>query len=85
MWFNRVKYFKTNKFQKEKNMATKKTDQPLSSKEKEMEIIENWRLLFKWLFIFGALSRGGLADKIIRDAGRLNGLRGQSAIRAGKE
>ena len=35
--------------------------------------------------IHSALSRGGLADKIIRDAGRLNGLRGQSAIRAGKE
>ncbi|WBU56402.1 RNA-binding protein [Paracoccus sediminicola] len=35
--------------------------------------------------IHSALSKGGLADKIIRDAGRLNGLRGQSAIRAGKE
>ncbi len=35
--------------------------------------------------IHSALSRGGLADKVIRDAGRLNGLRGQSAIRAGKE
>ena len=35
--------------------------------------------------IHSALSRGGLADKIIRDAGRLNGLRGQSAVRAGKE
>ncbi|WBU52773.1 RNA-binding protein [Paracoccus sp. SCSIO 75233] len=35
--------------------------------------------------IHSALSQGGLADKVIRDAGRLNGLRGQSAIRAGKE
>ncbi|WBU60095.1 RNA-binding protein [Paracoccus albus] len=35
--------------------------------------------------IHSALSKGGLADKVIRDAGRLNGLRGQSAIRAGKE
>lgn len=35
--------------------------------------------------IHSALSRGGIADKVIRDAGRLNGLRGQSAIRAGKE
>ena len=35
--------------------------------------------------IHSALSRGGLADKVIRDAGRLNGLRGQSAVRAGKE
>ena len=35
--------------------------------------------------IHSALSRGGIADKVIRDAGRLNGLRGQSAVRAGKE
>ncbi len=35
--------------------------------------------------IHSALSQGGLAGKVIRDAGRLNGLRGQSAIRAGKE
>lgn len=35
--------------------------------------------------IHSALSRGGLAEKIIRDASRLNGLREQSAIRAGKE
>lgn len=35
--------------------------------------------------IHSALSKGELADKVIRDAGRLNGLRGQSAIRAGKE
>ncbi|SDD43790.1 hypothetical protein SAMN05421538_101611 [Paracoccus isoporae] len=35
--------------------------------------------------IHSALSQGGLAEKVIRDAGRLNGLRGQSAIRAGKE
>ena len=35
--------------------------------------------------IHSALSRGGLANNVIRDAGRLNGLRGQSAIRAGKE
>ncbi|WBU63745.1 RNA-binding protein [Paracoccus aerodenitrificans] len=35
--------------------------------------------------IHSALSKGGLAEKTIRDAGRLNGLRGQSAIRAGKE
>lgn len=35
--------------------------------------------------IHSALSRGGLADTVIRDAGRLNSLRGQSAIRAGKE
>ena len=39
-------------------MATKKTDQPQTSKERELEIIENWRLLFKWLFIFGALTSG---------------------------
>lgn len=35
--------------------------------------------------IHSALSRGGIADKVIRDAGRLNSLRGQSAVRAGKE
>ena len=35
--------------------------------------------------IHSALSRGGIADKVIRDAGRLNGLRGQSAVRARKE
>lgn len=35
--------------------------------------------------IHSALSRGGIADKVIRDAGRLNGLRGQSTVRAGKE
>lgn len=35
--------------------------------------------------IHAALAQGGLTDKLIRDAARLTGLRGQSAVRAGKE
>lgn len=35
--------------------------------------------------IHGALAPGGLTEKVIREAGRLNGLRGHSAIRAGKD
>lgn len=35
--------------------------------------------------IHGALAPGGLTVKVIREAGRLNGLRGHSAIRAGKD
>ncbi len=37
-------------------MTTKKTAQPLT--DKESEIIENWKLLLKWLFILGALTAG---------------------------
>ncbi len=37
-------------------MTTKKTAQPLT--DKEAEIIENWKLLLKWLFILGALTAG---------------------------
>lgn len=37
-------------------MTTKKTAQPIT--DKEAEIIENWKLLLKWLFILGALTAG---------------------------
>lgn len=37
-------------------MTTKKTAQPLT--DKETEIMENWKMLFKWLFILGALTAG---------------------------
>jgi hypothetical protein len=37
-------------------MTTKKAVLPLT--DKEVQIIESWRLLFKWLFILGALTSG---------------------------
>lgn len=37
-------------------MATKKTSQPQESRP--IDVIENWRLLFKWLFILGGLAAG---------------------------
>ena len=37
-------------------MTTKKAVQPLT--DKEAEIIENWQLLLKWLFVLGALTAG---------------------------
>ena len=37
-------------------MTTKKTPQPLT--DKETEIMENWKMLFKWLFVLGALTAG---------------------------
>jgi len=37
-------------------MTTKKTAQP--QEVKPMDIIENWRFLFKWIFIIGGLIAG---------------------------
>lgn len=36
-------------------MSTKKDSSPSQS---EIEIVENWKALFKWLFIFGLLTSG---------------------------